>query len=452
MSRKSTLLLLLLTLALPSLAQQTTATLLGTATDPSGAVLPNVAVKATNLATNAVRDATSDASGNYTIPFLPAGDYSVTASLAGFQAQKVENLTLQVQQTARVDFQFKVGDVSESVTVAATAAALQTENATVGTVIDGSKIVDLPLNGRNFIQLAQLVPGVNPGTPGSITVRRGRGSVGQSDPSYGATAASANGMRDTANRIFLDGIETMDYDAVTYSFSPSVDSLAEFKVETSSYSAESGSAPGAQINMITKSGTNALHGTLWEFNRNDELTQSHDALANQSVTPPRLNRNQFGANIGGPVFLPKIYHGKDKTFFFFNWESGYAAQGAVVTPKLVPPTAVRTGDFSQVNNARTGAPIAILDPFAGTPFPGNIIPANRLSPQATTFLQFVPQPNAQIGALNFLAPPFSATSWQRNYTGRMDHTSQLQQPGFSALRFQRHLRSPGSHLGPRQAQ
>ena len=121
---------------------------------------------------------------------------------------------------------------------------LQTENATVGTVIDSGKIVDLPLNGRNFIQLAQLIPGVQAGTPGSITVRRGRGSVGQSDAAYGSTAASANGSRDTANRFYFDGIEMMDYDAMTYSFSPSVDSLAEFKVQTSTYSAEYGGAPG----------------------------------------------------------------------------------------------------------------------------------------------------------------------------------------------------------------
>jgi hypothetical protein len=281
--------------------------------------------------------------------------------------------------------------------------------------------VELPLNGRNFVQLAQLIPGVQTGTPGSITVRRGRGSVGQSDPSGGATAASANGMRDTADRYLLDGIENMDYDAVTYSFSPSVDSLAEFKVETSSYSAESGGAPGAQVNIITKSGTNAFRGTLWEFNRNNDFSQSYDAIANKSVAPPRLNRNQFGANIGGPVWIPKLYHGKDKTFFFFNWESGYVAQGAQPTYRLIPPAAIRTGNFAGLTNARTGAPISIKDPFTGAPFANNTIPTNRLSPQALTFLQFVPQPNAQNGAQNFLTTPFSAVSYQRNYTTRIDH-------------------------------
>jgi hypothetical protein len=180
--------------ALPSTAQQTTATLLGTVSDSSGAAIPNVSLAAVNLATNVRREAVTDASGNYTIPSLAAGTYRVTATREGFQVQQIDNLTLQVEQTARVDIALKVGAITETVNVSGTAAVLQTENATVGTVIDSAKIVDLPLNGRNFIQLAQLVPGVQAGTPGSITVRRGRGSVGQTDSGYGSTAASANGF------------------------------------------------------------------------------------------------------------------------------------------------------------------------------------------------------------------------------------------------------------------
>jgi len=405
-----------------ALAQGTAATMVGTATDASGAVLPKVSIKVTNLGTNLSRDAATDGSGNFSIPFLPAGDYTVSASLAGFREEKVEKVTLQVQQTARVDFQMQPGNVNERVEVSASAALLQTENSSVGTVIDSAKIVDLPLNGRNFIQLAQLIPGVQPGTPGSITVRRGRGSVGQSDPSGGATSASANGQRDTANRFFLDGIEIMDYDAVTYSYSPSIDSIAEFKVETSTYSSQSGAAPGGQVNMVSKSGTNDLHATLWEFNRNNDFSQSYDAIAGKSVTPPRLNRNQFGANIGGPVYIPKLYHGLNKTFFFFNWESGYAAQGASAAYRIIPPAAIRTGDFSAVTNARTGAAIAIIDPTTGVAFPNNVIPTNRLSLQTLAYLQFMPQPNAANGAQNFLSTPYSAVSYQRNYTPRIDHT------------------------------
>src|SRR5438876_5414146 len=399
--------------ALAAQAQQTTATLTGIITDPTGAVIPAVVVKVTNLATNAVREARTSDSGDYTLPFLPAGDYSVVATATGFQTQKIDRITLQVQQTARVDLQLRIGDVTETVRVEADAVALQTDNATVGAVIDGAKIVDLPLNGRNFVQLAQLIPGVQAGTPGSITVRRGRGSIGQQDSPFGSTAMSANGSRDTANRYLIDGIEFMDYDAMTYSFSPSVDSLAEFKVETGNSSAESGGAPGGQINMITKRGGNRLTGTLWEFNRNDALTQAYDAIAGRSVTPPRLNRNQFGANIGGPVFIPKLYRGTDKTFFFFNWESGRLAQGAVSSLTLVPPTATRTGDFRGLTNARTAAPITLRDPL-NVGISDNVIPPSRLSKQALVFLGFMPQPNTQVGTQNFATTASSALSTQDN--------------------------------------
>ena len=400
-------------------AQNTTAILSGVASDPSGAAIPGVLVRATNLSTNTVREATTDPAGNYSLPFLTAGEYKVTAGHEGFSTQQVDTLALQVDQAARLDFVLKIGNVNESMSVAASSVLLQTENATVGTVIDAGKIVDLPLNGRNFVQLTQLIPGVQAGTPGSITVRRGRGSAGQTDPGYGSTGASANGQRDTANRYFLDGIEFMDYDAMSFSFSPSVDSLSEFKVETSSYGAETGGAPGAQVNIVTRGGTNQLRGTLYEFNRNDALTQSYDAIAKKSVTSPRLNRNQFGANIGGPVVLPKLYHGKDKTFFFFNWESGYTAQGVVRQYRIVPTAAQRNGDLSSLTDAK-GVPIVLRDPL-GAGLLGNKIPSSLLSPQAQTFLKFEPLPNTQLGVQNFLSTPFSATSYQRNYTTRIDH-------------------------------
>ncbi|PWU07427.1 MAG: TonB-dependent receptor [Terriglobia bacterium] len=401
-------------------AQQTTATLLGAITDATGAAVPGVTVQATNLGTNVMRDAQSDASGAFSIPNLAPGNYRVTATKTGFQVARVESVTLQVEQAARLDLQLEVGNITESVNVSASATVLQTENASVGTVIDAAKIVDLPLNGRNFIQLAQLIPGVQAGTPGSITVRRGRGSVGQTDAAYGSTAASANGSRDTANRFYLDGIELMDYDAMTYSFSPSVDSLAEFKVQTSTYSAEYGGAPGGQVNMITKSGANRLHGTLWEFNRNDQLTQSYDSIAGKSVTSPRLNRNQFGANIGGPVWIPRIYQGKDKTFFFFNWESGYAAQGASSAYRTVPTQAQRDGDFRTLVDARTRQPIVLKDPL-NIGIANNLLPKSALSPQALAFLAYEPLPNASNGTLNFLTTAASATSRQKNFTGRVDH-------------------------------
>ena len=420
-SRVASFLALIAAALSPVWGQQTTATLLGSIVDGSGAAMSGVTVKAVNLATNLTRESVSDQAGNYSIPYLPAGTYKLTATQAGFQMQQVDSMTLQVEQSARVDFSMKIGSVAETINVSAGVALLQTENATVGTVIEGSKIADLPLNGRNFIQLAQLIPGVQAGTPGSITVRRGRGSVGQTDSGYGSTAASANGSRDTANRFYLDGVEMMDYDAMTYSFSPSVDSLSEFKVQTSTYSGEYGGAPGGQVNILTKSGTNRLRGTLWEFNRNDQLTQTYDAIAGKSVTSPRLNRNQFGANIGGPVWIPKLYKGTDKTFFFFNWESGYAAQGAAAAYRTVPNDAMRSGDFRGLVNARTGAPIVLSDPL-NVGIVGNVIPKSLLSPQSTTFLQFQPTANTSNGTFNYLTQAASAVSQQKNFTTRIDHS------------------------------
>jgi hypothetical protein len=401
-------------------AQQTAATLVGTVNDSTGAVVPDAVVRVTNVATNTTRETKTDSAGSYSMPFLPAGDYTVTAAMAGFQSARVERVTLQVQQTARVDFVLKVGEVTETVNVEASIALLQTETSTVGTVIDSSKIVDLPLNGRNFVQLAQLIPGVQAATPGSITVRRGRGSIGQQDAPFGSTGMSANGSRDTANRYFIDGIEFMDYDAMTYSFSPSVDSLSEFKVETSTYSADSGGAPGGQVNMITKRGGNTLHGTLWEFNRNDALTQSYDAIAGKTATPARLNRNQFGGNIGGPVMLPKLYSGKDRTFFFFNWESGRLLQGSTVGYRIVPTPEQRNGDLTGIVDSRTRAPIVLKDPL-GVGIVGNKIPPAALSKEAQAFLAYEPLPNTQNGSFNFASSGSSAVSTQDNYNARIDH-------------------------------
>src|SRR5450755_2247961 len=401
------------------LAQQTTATIVGTITDPSNAAVASASVTLANKDTGVRRETKTDGTGNYSVPFLVAGEYKISVVAAGFRPSEVPSVLIQLGQTARVDAQLEVGDVNQSVNVAAHAVELQTENATVGEVIDSAKITDLPLNGRNFVQLAQLMPGALPGTPGSITVRRGRGSIGQSDSAFGSTGFSANGVRDTANRYFIDGVESMDGDAFTYAFSPSVDSLEEFKVETNNYSAEAGAAPGGQINLQTKSGTNAFHGTLWEFNRNDALTDTYDAIAHQDLKSARLNRNQYGANIGGPVYIPKLYHGKNKTFFFFNWESGRQALGAVPGYAIVPTDAQRTGDLSGLTDNK-GNPIVLRDPLH-VGIVGNLIPTAALSPQALTYLKFEPVANTQNGVFNFINTPQSPVSTQDNYNGRVDH-------------------------------
>lgn len=396
--------------ASPLFSQAITAKVVGTVTDPSGAVIPGAKVTIRNQQTNQARIASTDAAGNYEFSFLPIGGYTLTVEAGGFQRSEISAFQLNVDQVARVDVKMAVGQAAETVEVQAGAVLMQTENATVGTVIDSQKVVELPLNGRSFVQLALLTPGVNPGTPGSITVRRLRGSVGQ------AVGMSANGARDTQNRFYYDGIEAMDLDSYSFSFSPSIDAIAEFKVQSSTYSAEVGGSPGGQVNLTTKSGTNAFHGTAWEFNRNDAFTALNGFQPRvPGAKPPRLNRNQFGANIGGPVLVPKLYNGKDKTFFFFNWESGRQISGSFGGQALIPPMPLRAGNFSGVSSP-------IYDPLTGQPFPGNIIPANRIAGYARKFLdQFVPATNTNEPGINYRGPRAAAPITQDQYVARIDH-------------------------------
>ncbi|MBI1356315.1 MAG: TonB-dependent receptor plug domain-containing protein [Acidobacteria bacterium] len=380
-----------------------TAKVVGAVSDPSGAAVPGATVTVRNTATNLTRTASTNETGSYEFSFLPIGTYELTVESAGFQTTAVESFNLAVDQVARVNVSLTIGEVSETVNVSADAVSLQTEDSTVGTVIDSQKVVELPLNGRSFVQLAQLTPGVNPGTPGSITVRRQRGSLGQS------VGMSANGARDTQNRFYFDGIEAMDLDSYSFSFSPSIDAIDQFKVQASTYSAEVGGAPGGQVNLTTKSGSNNLHGGAWWFNRNDAFSAVPPFTPySPDAKPPKLNRNQYGANVGGPVI-------KDKAFFFFNWEAGRQVAGQSVRTAFVPPTAYRTGDFS-------GSGVPIIDPTTGQQFANNIIPANRIKSYASTFLnQFTPAPNADASAFNFRAPSGSAPINQDQFIGRGDY-------------------------------
>lgn len=384
-----------------------TAKVVGSITDPSGAAVPNAAVTLTNVHTSELFKTTTNTAGTYGI-IVPTGSYTLSVEAKGFQETQVTAFTLAVGQVARVDAKLNLGQVTQQVEVAAGAVALQTEEASVSTVIGSYEATQLPLNGRSFVQLAWLSPGVNMATPGSLVNRGNRGSLGQQ------VGMEANGVRDDQNRFYFDGIQSMDMGDNTFSFSPSVDAVQEFKVETSTYSAATGGAPGGQVNLITKSGTNTLHGTAWEFNRNNAFS-SLPAFTPYAPnrTTARLNRNQFGANIGGPIILPKIYNGKDRSFFFFNWESGRLIQGTVGNTAFIPPLPYRTGDFSS-------AAAKIYDPQTGQPFPGNIIPANRIASFASKYLSFVPNPNATLPGVNYISPATSAPTTQDQYIARID--------------------------------
>jgi hypothetical protein len=248
-------------------AQAITARVVGTVTDPSGGAVPRATLTLMDVETRQTRTTRTNAVGTYDFAFLPVGFYTLSIEAAGFQETEVSQFELSLDQVARLDIELQVGRRTDQVVVQASAIALQTEEATVGTVIDAQQVLELPLDGRSFVQLALLTPGVNPGTPGSITVRRNRGSLGQQ------IAMSANGARDTQNRFYYDGIEAMDLDSYNFSFSLSIDAINEFKVATSTYSAEIGGAPGGQVNVMTRSGSNAFHGALWEATATDGTRQ-----------------------------------------------------------------------------------------------------------------------------------------------------------------------------------
>lgn len=383
-------------------AQTVTAKIVGVITDPSGAAVVGARVSAKHLETNQVRSVETAGDGSFELPFMQIGRYTMEVGAAGFQTASVKEFLLNVGQTSRIDVSLTLGSVSESVSVEASAVALQSETVTLGSVIDRQKVAELPLNGRTFIQLALLAPGVNPGTPGSLSVRGAGGSLGQS------AGMSVNGVRDNMNRYYYDGVEAMSMGSYSFTFALSVDAIQEFKVETNAYSAETGAAAGGHVNLTTKSGSNEWHGMAWEFNRNDKLTALEPFQAySTTAKPPRLNRNQFGANLGGPVV-------KDKTFFFFNWESGRLITGTSGARRFVPPTAYRSGDFS-------ASALRIFDPSTGQPFPNNIIPASRINRITGGYLQYVPSPNTNETAVNYTSPAYSAATRQNQYTVRMDH-------------------------------
>jgi len=387
-----------------SLYGQTLGTITGEVRDPSGASVPNAAVTAANTATNAVRNTVSTDQGLYSFPGLVPGVYEVKVEVTGFRPS-ARRLTLEVQQTARVDFKLEVGQVSSAVEVSAMAALLTTENATVGTVIENRRILDLPLNGRNFLELVALSPNVSYGVGGSGTSGRVGGSrTGQN--------MAISGMRTVWNNYTLDGTPNNDPNINSYVLLPSVDFLQEFKVQSGIYPAEFGRA-ATQINVSTKGGTNDFHGALYEFVRNDKFDARSYAFtvaqSTQSKNP--FQWNQYGFTLGGPVWIPKVYKGTDKLFFNANYEF-FRRVTRGNSYYSTPSSAMRQGNFAELLPGNQ-----LWDPagrsmaadgktVVATPFSGNVIPTNRLSPQAKVMWEFWPEPNR---------PSESATQLLRNY-------------------------------------
>ena len=378
-------------------AQIQSGRIVGTVTDPNGAVVPNAKVVITNTGTNEAQSLASNGSGDFALTPVNPGIYRVTITAPGFARAEIAALEVIVGQSARADVALRLGENSTTVEVNATVALLNTESGTLGTEITNTQIVDLPLNGRSYYELARLTPGATllPGTGNLLRIRANYES-----------GTSISGVRGNQTSFYLDGVDTTDHHQGGTLIQTSIDALQEFSIQQSEYTAEFRNAGGV-LNGSTKSGTNEIHGVLFEFLRNDKL----DARSFFALTRDILKRNQFGGSVGGPLSLPKLYNGKDRTFFFVNYEAMRQRAGNIFN-SLVPTSAQKSGDFSAAGLN------TIYDPLSGAPFPGNKIPADRISPQAQFFAKYIPDPNA--GNRAIFGP--SAALDQDQFTIRVDQT------------------------------
>jgi hypothetical protein len=392
-----------LVLASSGFSQTTSTTILGTVTDPSGAAVTGAKVTATNVRTQVKREDVTTSTGDYSFPLLDIGEYSVSVEADGFKTATRTGLTLQINEKLRSDFTLQVGQVSERVEVTGAITALKTDEASIGEVIEQKRIVELPVNGRNVGNLATLQAGVMFGSRGGLD---GQSGTGGGIPIPGQTIALvANGQREVSQHATLDGVVATEARVNTVPFSPSPEAIEEVKVFTGNYSAEYGFNSGAQLIMVMRSGTNDLHGSAFEFLRNDKLDaenyfQNYFNTSATRLPKQGIRQNQFGFVVNGPVVLPKLYNGKDKTFFMFNFEGRRRRLPGAAASALVPTEEFRNGDFSQL--LRIPTPVQLVDPLNGTPFAGNILPASRISSTARALLPFwerpqVAVPNPQAG-------------------------------------------------------
>lgn len=390
----------------------------GRITDTSDAVISGAQVTITQTSTGVKRTAVSNDTGYYTAPSLLPGPYSVTVDYQGFRPVVRTGLDLRVNQELRLDFSLDVGGVSEKIVVDAQAPVLDTETPVLGQVVDSRQIVKLPLLGRNPYALGGLVPGV----------RISRGMNDLPVDQISTSSVSINGARGNQNEFLLDGAPNTaaaQNQPIVYA---NADSVQEFKVETNSFSAEYGRAAGGVFNVVTKSGTNDLHFSLYEFLRNDALS-ANDWFANQAgKSPAPLKFNQFGGVAGGPVLIPHFYNGKNKTFFFVSTELVRYVQGVTYSGTVPNPTEL-TGDFTRTATP-AGQKVIIYDPattrpnpngagFIRDPFPNNIIPSNRIDPVTRKLLSYIPPPNAS-GTNNFVRTDSNRIQ-KDTFSTRLDH-------------------------------
>ena len=378
-------------------SQSTTSSLTGTVTDSTGAVVGNAIVTVTNEATGVQQRVKTGPQGTYRIGQLPPGNYTMKIEGAGFQEQDLTNINLVVDQQGRQDAKLEVGGTVQTVTVSGAPQLLDTVASNQGQVISNKQIIDLPLNGRDFLQLAQLSAGVS---PSNIS---GMNSPASAWTGTQTVSISVAGLREDDTSYLFDGIESRNAWYGAIGILPSIDNIQEFKIEQVGSTAAYGNA-GTFVNVVSRSGTNGLHGTAYEFLRNNAL----DARNYFDVgAAPAFHQNQFGGSVGGPIK-------RNKMFFFLNYE-GFRETAPTTVYNRVPTLAQRAGDFS-------GTATQLVNPFTGLPYAGNQIPTSDFSPAAVKMLAFYPSPNGSFsGGNNYVNVQNTLTNWDQG-SARIDYT------------------------------
>jgi hypothetical protein len=416
-------------------AQQSTGSINGSVRDPTGAVIPQAAITLTNTATSVVRTNASNESGVYVFSNVQPGIYSLAASKGGFQKVVENGIVVQVNQTLKLDFNLPVGTESQTITVAANSAQLEASTAELGTVISQKPISDLPLNGRQFTELLMLTPGASRAntaqnaTGGQSTALAG-GSLGN------VYFPAMHGQSNRSNYFMLDGINDNEDVFSSFAVAPTADDIQEFKVQSHNDQAQYGGVTGGIINVVTKSGSNDLHGEGWEFNRNSVFGASNPI----TFTKLPLSQNQYGLNLGGPVIIPHLYHGRDKTFFFGSYEGFRRNTNSASSLQLTGTPAELAGDFSAVS-------AQLYDPFSTrpdpahpgqyirNPFPGNQIPVGRFDPVMLKYANLLlpaPTPGLNSAQGNLLVST-PVVQHQNQYSARLDEV--LNQTNSMSFRY-----------------
>jgi hypothetical protein len=395
--KRASLAAILLLIAAPVFAQRFTAAIRGTVTDPSAAAVAGAKVTLTNENTGLTRGMTTNAAGNYGFDDLPVGSYKIEVEFAGFKSAVRSKVVINVADVRAVNITLETGAITESVSVVADSSSIKTVGAEIAGLVTGEQVRELPLNGRNFLQLTLLQPGV---TANADLNTVNKGLAGGSD-------ISVSGGSTTSNLWLIDGADNVDHGSNrTIMVYPSVDAIEEFKIQRNNYGAEFGQAGGAQVNLVTRGGTNMFHGSAYYYVRRDSLNSNNYFLEQAGQEKPALKWDDWGGTFGGPVI-------KDKLHFFLSYEKN-KTDGSSVRSGFVPTAAERAGDFSQPGLAGCAPPVP-NDPLTGRPFPGNVIPSNRLNSAGLAFLQLYQLPNntPSSGCNNYVSAVPTPTNWSQ---------------------------------------